>query len=181
MKPMRVAVAVAVVTSLITLSAPAGRFNVKLKVTRYRSNGDTLDAQSLAGADFASQCTNDPSATLVVEYDIVQSNVTAIVTVDDCGNTLCTNFVVTGICFQEGGTVKGAVASAQIAATLQLDAPDASVTGSTFLLGKGTANTNGTVTTFSAKGNATLCATNRDVYTGTISINGLFKPGKNCR
>jgi hypothetical protein len=180
MKAMRIAVAVAVVSSLITLSAPAGLFDVKLKVNRYRSNGETLDVTSLGAVDFTSQCTNDPSATLVAVFDTFQSNLTAIVTVDDCGNILCTNLVLTGLCFQDGGAVKGAVASVQVAATIQLDSPDAVLSGATFLLGKTTVNTNGTVITLSVKGNTTLCSTNGDVYTGTIAISGPFKPGKSC-
>ena len=180
MKAMRVAVAVAIVLSVITLSARAGLFSVKLKITRYRTNGVTLDTTSMAASDFASQCTNDPSSSLVAVFDTVQSNVTAIATVDECGNIVCTNLIVTGLCFQGSDSIKGAVASLQIAANLQLNAPDASLSGATFLLGKGSSDTNGTLITFTAKGNTTLCATNGDVYTGSITIGGLFKPGKGC-
>lgn len=180
MKAMRVAVAVAIGLSVVTLSARAGLFTVSLKMTRYRSNGQTLDTKAVTAADFTSQCTTDSSPSLVAVFDAVQSNVTAIATVDECGNVLCTNLVVTGLCFQGSDSVKGAVASLQIAANLQLDAPDASLAGATILLGKGSSNTNGTLITFSAKGNTTMCATNGDVYTGTIAIGGLFKPGKGC-
>jgi hypothetical protein len=172
-----VSIAVAVVLSLITLSVTAGLFNVTVKATRYRSTGTTLDAKKLSNLDFISECTSSNTAKLVVEVDDINSNITAIVTVDECGNVLCTNLLVSAQCGQVAGSSNG---KGVAAAVLTFASPDASVNGVGFLLASGTTTNDTTVVSLKGKGTVTLCDTNGDVLTGTLSISGPFKHGKNC-
>ena len=177
MKAMRVSVAVAAILSLVTLSVTAGQFNVSVKATRYRSAGTTLDAKKLSNLDFITDCTSSTGAKLVVEADDINSNITALVTVDACGNVLCTNLIISAECGQVAGqsSGKGTVATALTFASL-----NASVNGVGFLLATGTTSNDTVVTSLKGKGTVTLCNTNGDVITGTISISGPFKRGKNC-
>jgi hypothetical protein len=172
-----VSVAAAAVLSLVTLSVTAGQFNVSLKATRYRTTGSTLDVKKLSNLDFISDCTSSNGAKLVIEADDINSNITAVVTVDECGTILCTNLIVSAQCGQVAGQSNGKGA---VAAALTFTSPDDSVNGVGFLLATGTTTNDTTIVSLKGKGTVTLCNTNGDVLTGTISISGPFKRGKNC-
>jgi len=172
-KATRVSIAVAVVLSLVTLNVPARLFSISVKGTEYSDSGVT----KLSNANFISDCTSSNGAQLAAVIDDINSNITALVTVDSCGNILCTNMIVTVCSSQIAGSASG---KGVAAATLLFATPNDSVTGEGFILASGTVSNETVVTSIKGKGTVALCSTNNDVINATFSVSGAFKPGKNC-
>jgi hypothetical protein len=184
MRALRTTVGATVVLSLFTLSVLAGTtlLKVQVKGDKYISGGETMVVIPLDTADFAFGCAGTNAQQVVALVNDAESNIVAFALVDSCGNILCTNLVVTTLCEQVATTSNGKTETDVIAAHDQFASPDAVYTGGGFLLTKGVANpTNSTaITGFTGKGDFVLCRTNNDVLAGTITIKGLFKPGKGC-
>ncbi|HUJ73107.1 MAG TPA: hypothetical protein VLZ30_12775 [Verrucomicrobiae bacterium] len=186
MKAMRVAVAVAIVLSAITVNVSGALFKVKVKGIAYTSSqgGEVLQATPVTGADFISLCTATPGAQLVAEVEDFETVPTAILTVDACGTTLlCTNLTISRDCEQDGATSNGSSESAASATAISVAAPGNTLTGTAFLLTKGVGSptNSAAVTSYSAKGPIILCSTNGDVVSLTITISGALKAGKGCQ
>jgi hypothetical protein len=183
MKVIRIAIAVAAVFSLVTLNVGAGLYNVKIALTRYVTGGEALGVVKVGNADFIEQCTSSNTAKLVAIIDDADEGPTAIVTVDPCGDIICTNLVVSQLCESDGGPSNGATFKDTQAERISVASlGDTPFTGAGFLLSKITESPNDStdITAFTSKGTLTLCDVNGDVLNGTITISGLFKPSSSC-
>jgi len=184
MRRIRATVGIAVALSLVTSKVLAGTtlVNVQIKGEKYVSTGEAMDITRIGAAEFIGVCTSTNGAQVVALIDDAASNIAAFATVDACGNILCTNFVVTTLCDQVAVSSNGRNETGVIAAHDQLVSPGGVYTGGAFLLTVSAANpTNSAdITKFKGKGTFVLCKTNDDVFTGTITLNGLFKPAKGC-
>jgi hypothetical protein len=183
-KSMRIGITVAAVLLVATVSVRAEMFAVKVKFTGYtRDNAGTgLAHVSLSGVQLISSCTNAPGAQLAAIVDDATSNITAVVTVDTCGNIFCTNLTITTSCDQVGVSSNGKTLTGLSATHVQYSAPGAGLTGDGFLLEKGTANptNSAAVTAYTAKGVINLCTGSGAIISGTITVSGPIKIGKNC-
>ncbi len=183
MKAIRIAVAVAAVFSLVTLNVRAGLYNVKIALTEYQSGGEALGVVKVSNADFTEECTSSNTAKLVAIIDDADVGPTAIVTVDPCGDVICTNLIFTQLCESDGGPSNGATFKDTQAERISVASPgDTPFTGAGFLLSKITESPNDStdISAFTSKGTLTLCDTEGDVLNGTITITTLFKPGPGC-
>src|SRR5271170_1588372 len=183
MKVIRIAVAVAAVFALVTLNVRAGLYNVKIALTRYETGGEALGVVKVSNADFTEQCTSSNTAKLVAIIDDADVGPTAIVTVDPCGDIICTNLVVAQLCEADGGPSDGATFKDTQAERVSVASPgETPFTGAGFLLNKITESPNDStdIIAYASKGTLTLCDVNGDVLNGTIAISGLFKPVPGC-
>ena len=182
MRIMRSSITVAVVLSVAAVSIRAEMFAVKLKLTGYAGGGTTLGRVPLSSAALASSCISTTGTQLAAIVDDATSNITALVTVDTCGNVLCTDLTVTASCSQMGVSSTAKALTGRSVAHIQYASPTAAITGDGFLLEQGTANpTNSAdVTAYTATGTMNLCNARGQVIAGTISIKGPIKVGKNC-
>jgi len=181
-KAIRIALTVAAVLLVATISVPAGEFAVKLKLTGYaRDQAGTALVHVPLGV---LSCSNAPGAQLAALVDDATSNITALVTVDACGNVLCTDLVVTASCSQLGVSSNGKALTGLSATHVQYNMNSAQIVlnGDGFLLEQGTANpTNSTdVTAYTAKGTINLCNSTGAIIAGTITVGKPIKIGKNC-
>lgn len=175
------AVAMVLISAALDASAQQPLFKTKITVMRYRSiSGETMETKAVTTSDFIALCTNSTSAQLVVA--LTNGVPDALLVVDPCGNLICTNIVITTNCVQQAGTSNGTVGKALIAARFSAQRPDGSLTGGGHIIGKATVNVTNSedVSSYSAKGSLSLCDTNGNVYVGSLTISGAFKPGKNC-
>ena len=186
MKAVQFIVAVAVALSLVTLDAPAAAalFKVNIKGIRYHTESpfEQLNSSPFRNADFISRCTQIPGAQLVAQCGSIEDIPQFLLTVDRCGNVLCTNLIITGHCAQDAATSNGVSEHVSIAARVHYASPDAFYTGDGFMLSRTVGiPTNPTVVNgYSTKGTFTFCTPNGNVINGTITINGLFKQAPNC-
>ena len=182
MKAMRIALTIAAMLSVATVSVPGGMFAVKLKLTGYARDqaGTALQHVPLA----ALSCTTNSGTQLAAIVDDATSNITALVTVDSCGNILCTDLVVTASCSQLGVSGNGKTLTGLSATHVQYNMNSTTIVlnGDRFLLEQGTANpTNSAdVTAYTAKGTINLCNSHGDIIAGTITVGKPIKIGKNC-
>ena len=173
MKATRVAIAVVVVLSLVTLNVPAGLFSISMKGTVYSNDG----VSKLSNAGLTSECSLSSGTQLAAVIDDINSNITALVTVDPCGNILCTNLTAT-VCSSE--TAATGPGKGLVAATLILSPAENSFTGEAFIFASGTVSNETSVVSLKGKGTLILCVDPGVVVNGTFSISGPFKRGKNC-
>jgi len=183
MKSVKCAVAIAVIFPLVAFGAPPF-FKVKIKGTRYHTESpfEVLTASPFGNADLVSRCTQIQGAQLVAQAGSIEDIPSLILTVDPCGNVICTNFILTSSCIQDAATSNGTSETDTIAARVHYADPQGLLSGDGFLLAKATGiPTDPTVVHgYSTKGTFTLCQTNQQVINGTITISGLFKPAPNC-
>lgn len=186
MKALRTTVAVAVVLSCIGLvvrAAPA-LVNVQIKASAYNSSNDeeVMGVTSFTQANFISECTNEKGAGLCEVVGDSETNGTMIVTVDPCGDILCTNLIMTTLCDQIAITSNGRSESDLIASHESFSSPNDLYSGDGFLLTTGLCSpTDSTdITGYSGKGTLTLCKSDGTVISGTITLKGLFKKAKSC-
>ena len=183
MKMTRIAVAVAAVFSLVTLNVGAGLYNVKIALTRYVTGGEALGVVKVSNADFTEQCTSSNTAKLVAIVDDADVGPTVIVTVDPCGDIICTNLLVTQLCESDGGRSNGTTFKDTQAERISVASlGDTPFTGAGFLLNKISESPDDStdILAYGSKGTLTLCDVNGDVLNGTITITTLFKPTPGC-
>ena len=184
MKTVRFVVAVAVILSVFTISAPAALFKVKIKGTRYHTESpfEVLNTASFGNIDFIARCTETPGASLVAQCGSARDIPQFLLTVDECGNVICTNLIITSHCVQDAATSNGVSENDSIAARVHYQSPDDFYIGDGFMLTRtsGSPQDETVVNSYSTKGTFTFCTPTGDVINGSITINGLFKPAKNC-
>ena len=186
MKSLCTTVSVAVLLSCIgaIVRAAPVLVNVQINARAYNSTSqeEAMDVTSFTQATLISQCTNEKGAALCEVVSNSETNGTMIVTVDPCGNILCTNLVMTTLCDQIAITSNGRSETDLIASHEAFSSPSGLYTGDGFLLTTGVCSpTNPTdITGYSGNGTITLCQSDGAVITGTITFKGLFKPAKTC-
>ena len=173
MKAIQVSIAAAVVLSFVTWNVSAGLFSISVKGTEYSDSG----VFKLSNATFIQDCGVSNATQLAAVVDDINSNITALVTVDACGTVLCTNLIATVCSSQTAATGPGKGVAAAI---LTVNSPDSNTTGQAFAFVSATVSNETSVVSLKGKGNLTLCSTFGAVVNGTFSISGPFKRGKNC-
>ena len=183
MKAVRFAFAIAVVFSSVALSAPPTFFKVKIKGVQYESLSpfEQMTVTPFGNANLIAACTQLPGAQLVAQVTSIDDIPGLLLTVDPCGNILCTNLVITSHCLQDAATSNGTSENSTIAARVHYAAPDNSLIGDGFMLSRGAGDPQSTIINgYGTKGTFTFCRPTEAVINGTIIINGLFKPAKDC-
>jgi hypothetical protein len=174
-----------VVVAVAVYQSSAALIDVKISGTSYNSadSGQELAETKLSDANFISDCTDTPGAKLVAEVDDIDVGPTVIMTVDPCGDVLCTNLIFTTLCNQNGATSNGSTETEVSAVHVSIVSPSGALVGGGFLSEKavGSPVNSFDVISFSASGYAAFCNTNNgSVLSTTLSISGAFKKGKDC-
>lgn len=183
MKVLRFITSMALITAINIQFASAAFIKVKISGTVYHDENSVLVGEKISNAELISDCTDNPGAQLVAEVNDIEVGPTVIVTVSPCGVVLCTNLVLTTDCSQSAETSNGSSETVSSAVRVNITSPDGFLSGGGFLLEKavGSPTNSAIVTSFSAKGTATLCNTNdHRVINAKLTISGAFKPASNC-
>ena len=185
MKKLCLAGGLCAFVAVAAYQSSAALINVKISGTSYNSadSGQQLAETKLSDASFISECTATPGAKLVAEVDDIDVGPTVIMTVDPCGDVLCTNLIFTTLCSQNGATSNGSSETEVSAVHVSITSPSGALVGGGFLSEKavGSPINSFDVISFSASGYAAFCNTNDgSVVSTTLTISGAFKKGKGC-